>query len=53
MINLYTHNRNIYPQSITDTKRRINNYVLKFVHNSVSKKKGKNQQQENENEEQI
>ena len=40
-----------YPQTVTDAKRMINNYIPKFVHNSANKKKGKNQQQENRNEE--
>ena len=43
MMNSYTQNRNIYPQSVTDAKRMINNYVPKFVPNSSNKKKGKKQ----------
>ena len=42
MMNAYTQNRNIYPQSVTDAKRMINNYVAKFVPKSNSNKhKGK------------
>ena len=52
-MNSYTQNRNIYPQSVTDAKRMINNYVPKFVHTNSNKKKSKNQQQENKSEEQT
>ena len=45
MINSYTQNRNNYPQTITDAKRMINNYVTKFVNNITNNKKGKNQHQ--------
>ena len=38
MMNSYTQNRNIYPQSVTDAKRMINNYVPKFIPNSSNKK---------------
>ena len=43
MVNSYTQNRNIYPHSVTDAKRMINNYVPKVVPNSSNKKKGKKQ----------
>ena len=39
MMNAYTQNRNIYPQSVTDAKRMINNYVPKFVDNNNSNQK--------------
>ena len=38
MMNSYTQNRNICPQSVTDAKRMINNYVPKFIPNSSNKK---------------
>ena len=42
MMNAYTQNRNIYPQSVTDAKRMLNNYVLKFVpKNNSNKNKGR------------
>ena len=42
MMNAYTQNRNIYPQSVTDAKRMINNYVPKFVFkNNSNKNEGK------------
>ena len=47
-MNLYTQNRNIYLQSVTDAKRMINNYVPKFVPNSSDKKKGKKQDKDKE-----
>ena len=50
MMNSYTQNRNIYPQSVTDVKRMVNNYVPKLVTNSSNKKKGK---KEDENKEQT
>ena len=44
MMNSYTQNRNIYPQSVTDAKRMINNYVPKFIpKNNSNKNKGKKQ----------
>ena len=44
MMNSYTQNRNIYPQSVTDAKRMINNYVPKFVpKNNSNRNKGKKQ----------
>ena len=48
MMNSYTQNRNIYPQSVTDAKRMINNYVPKFVPNNSNKKRGKKQDEEEE-----
>ena len=48
MMNLYTQNRNIYPQSVIDAKRMINNYVPKFVPNSSNKKKGKKKEEDEE-----
>ena len=48
MMNSYTQNRNIYPQSATDAKRMINNYIPKFVSNSSNKKKGKKQDKDEE-----
>ena len=48
MMNSYTQNRNIYPQSVTDEKRLINNYVPKFVPNISNKKKGKKQDENKE-----
>ena len=43
-MNSYTQNRIIYPQSVTDAKRMINNYVAKFVPmNNSNKNKGKKQ----------
>ena len=43
-MNSYTQNRNIYPQSMVDAKRMINNYVPKFVpKNNSNKNKGKKQ----------
>ena len=50
MMNSYTQNRDTYPQSVTDTKRLIDNYIPRFVHNTSNKKKGK---KEDENEEQT
>ena len=47
-MNSYTQNRNIYPQSVTDAKRMINNDVPKFVPNSSNKKKGKKQDEDYE-----
>ena len=47
-MNSYTQNRNIYPQSATDAKRMINNYVPKFVPNNSNKKRGKKQDEEEE-----
>ena len=46
MMNSYTQNRNIYPQSVTDTKRMINNYVPKFVPHSSNKRKSKKQDED-------
>ena len=43
MMNSYTQNRNIYPQSATDAKRMMNNFVPNFVPNNSNKKKGKKQ----------
>ena len=48
MMNLYTQNRNIYPQSVADTKRMINNYVPTFVPNNPNKKKSKKQDEDEE-----
>lgn len=48
MMNSYTKNRNIYPQSVTNTKRMFNNYVPKFVPNNSNKKKGKEQDKDEE-----
>ena len=48
MMNSYTQNRNIYPQSVTDAKRMINNYVPKFAPNSSNMKKGKKQEGDKE-----
>ena len=43
-LNAYKQNRNIYPQSVTDAKRMINNYVPKFVlKNNSNRNKGKKQ----------
>ena len=47
MQNSYTQNRNLYPQTVTDAKRMINNYIPKFVPNNKSRKKG-NKQDKNE-----
>ena len=42
MMNSYSQNRNIYPQSLTDAKRMLNNYVPKFVpKNNSNKNKGR------------
>ena len=43
MMDLYTQNKKIYPQSVTHAERIINNYVPKFVSNKSNKKKGKKQ----------
>ena len=52
MMNSYTQNRNIYPQSIVDAKRMINNYVPKFVpKNNSNKIKNKKQEDEEPTEE--
>ena len=49
MMNSYTQNRNIYPQSVTDAERMINNYVTKLVYkNNSNKKRGKKQDKEEE-----
>ena len=45
---LYKQNRNIYPESVTDMKRMINNYVPKFVPNSSNKKKSKKREGDEE-----
>ena len=48
MMNSYTQNRNIYPQSVTNAIRMINNYVPKFVPNSSNKKKSKKREGDEE-----
>ena len=47
MMNAYTQNRNIYPQSMTDAKRMLNNYVPKSVPKNNSNK-GKNRKTDND-----
>ena len=54
MQNFYTQSRNIYPQSIVDAKRMINNNIPKFGHNNNNNKdKDKGTQQQNEDNHQT
>ena len=42
MMNSYTQNRNIYPQSVIDAKRMIDNYLLKFVPTTLTRRRTRN-----------
>ena len=42
MMNLYTQNRNIYPLSVRDAKRMINNYVPNFVPTTPTRREARN-----------
>lgn len=52
LTNACIQNKNNYPQSIVDVKRRINNYVPKFVKKN-NQKKVKRLHQQKENDKQL